>query len=95
MKRTWYDLWLDEGDELAVGCILLVLSGWWWFDSRGPIWDGWRNVLATLTVVLGPLFVNRAWKRKSGEVEERKLLEDELRYYRHYGGSDGEDEPFE
>ena len=62
---SWLDAWLDETMELIVGCVLLVVSGWWWFDSRGAIWDGWRNVLATLTVVLGPWFVSRAWKRRS------------------------------
>jgi hypothetical protein len=63
---SWYDVWLDETLELVVGCVLLVLSGWWWFDSRGAITDGWRNVLSTLTVVLGPWFVQRAWKRRGG-----------------------------
>lgn len=62
---SWYDEWLNEGMELFIGCILLVVSGWWWFDSRGAIWDGWRNVLASLTVVLGPLFVIRAWIRRA------------------------------
>lgn len=63
-SRSWQDVWLGETEELFLGCILLVLSGWWWFDSRGPIWDGWHNVLATLTVVLGPWFVSRAWRRR-------------------------------
>jgi hypothetical protein len=65
---SWYDEWLDETVELIVGCVLLVFSGWWWFDSRGSILNGWRNVLSTLTVVLGPWLVSRAWKRRGKRV---------------------------
>lgn len=61
----WPDAWLTPEWELLVGCVLLVFSGWWWFVSRGAIWEGWQNILSTLTVVLGPWFVHRAWKRKT------------------------------
>jgi hypothetical protein len=61
-KKHWQDAWLDADSELVVGCVLLVLSGIWW-DGVGPIWQDWQTMLLTLTVVLGPWFVYRAWKR--------------------------------
>lgn len=60
---------MSSTQELVVGCVCLVASGWWWFGARGPIWDGWRNILATLATVVGPVLVYRAWKRRPEEAE--------------------------
>ena len=61
MKSGWQDAWLDEPIELVVGCVLLLLSGIYWWTSA---LTGWQDVLATVTVVLGPWFVYRAWTRR-------------------------------
>jgi hypothetical protein len=67
-RRRWHDAWLSATQELIVGCVLLVVSGWWWFSMQGAIWQGWHNVLATVATVLGPRFVYRAWKRGPEDV---------------------------
>lgn len=64
-RGSWFDLWLTDSEELLLGCVLLVISGWWWFESRGAVWEGWKNVASTATVVLAPWLVNRAWSRRS------------------------------
>jgi hypothetical protein len=38
--RSSHDVGMSAPEELLVGCVLLVLSGWWWFDSRRAIWHG-------------------------------------------------------
>lgn len=86
-KRRW-DAWLAPEWELFVGCVLLVFSGWWWFDSRGGVWEGWKNILSTVTVFLGPYLVHRAWTRKIEH--ERQLLINLVNYHtaRHREGFD-------
>jgi hypothetical protein len=64
LKSAWPDAWMSPEVEVLAGCVLLVFSGWWWFVPHGAIWDGWKNILATITVVLGPWLVYRAWHRK-------------------------------
>jgi hypothetical protein len=63
MESGWQDAWLDAPSELVVGCVLLVLSGIYWWTGAGPIWQDWQTALSTVAVVLGPWFVYRAWKR--------------------------------
>ena len=69
-RKRWQDAWLTAEQELLVGCVLLVVSGWWWFSMHGAIWHGWHNVLATMATVLGPCLVYRAWKRHGQEEDE-------------------------
>lgn len=64
MRRGWRDAWLLPGEELWVGCILLVLSGAWFWETTGAIWENWHNRIGTVAVVLGPWFVYRAWMRR-------------------------------
>jgi hypothetical protein len=66
--KGWEDACLAPELELVVGCVLLVLSGIYWWTSTGGIFKDWQDALATVTVVLGPWFVYRAWKRKQAAV---------------------------
>jgi hypothetical protein len=59
-----HDLWLAPGVELVVGCVLLVLSWGWFWESTGAVWHTWHNGIGTVAVVLSAWFVYRAWKRK-------------------------------
>lgn len=67
VARRWPDLWMDETVELLAGCVLLVVSGSWWFHVYGGLFASWHNALLSATAVLGPWFVVRAWKRRSEE----------------------------
>jgi hypothetical protein len=58
----WQDAWLDPEMELVVSCDLLVLSGIYFWARVAAIQD-WQSILSTVTVVLGPWFVYRAWNR--------------------------------
>lgn len=66
-ESAWPDAWMSPEVEALAGCVLLVLSGWWWFVPHGAIWDGRKNILSTITVVLGPWLVYRAWNRKTSQ----------------------------
>jgi hypothetical protein len=70
MPRRWHDLWMDELVELLVGGALLVVSGSWWFHTRGGLLSSWHNALLSVTTVLGPWFVARAWRRRGEERDE-------------------------
>jgi hypothetical protein len=61
---------LDPTSELIIGCVCLVVSGWWWFSARGAIWHGWQNIVAAFATVVGPVLVYRAWKRRAEDVDE-------------------------
>jgi hypothetical protein len=74
MSRRWHDLWMDEVVELLVGCVLLVVSGSWWFHTYGAVWSSWYNVLLSAATVLGPYFVGRAWRRRGEERDEAARL---------------------
>lgn len=40
MRGGWRDMWLHPTVELAIGCVLLVLSaGFWLSANAGPIWS--------------------------------------------------------
>lgn len=69
---------MDEGVELFVGCVLLVVSGSWWFHSYGAIWATWHNALLTAATVLGPWFVSRAWRRRSAEHDDLPRLAEDV-----------------
>ena len=64
-KDTWLDLWMTPTVEVIAGCILLVLSGVYFWATTGAVWETWGNRFGTFAVVLGPYFVHRAWNRKS------------------------------
>ena len=64
MRGGWRDMWLHPTVELAIGCVLLVLSaGFWLSANAGPIWST-RHWHWTAGAVLGSYFVVRAWKRR-------------------------------
>jgi hypothetical protein len=50
--------------ELAVGCVLLVLSWEWFWESTGSIFETWRSVVGAVAAILGPFFIIHGWKRK-------------------------------
>jgi hypothetical protein len=58
------DEWLDPTVELWAGCIVLVLSARFWIDPAHLLWDLAELPATTGAIVLGPLLVYRAWKRK-------------------------------
>jgi hypothetical protein len=58
---------MDPTMEIVVGCVLLVLSGLYFWDTAGAIWENWGNRFGTIAVILGPYFVNRAWVRRKTE----------------------------
>src|SRR5262249_34546186 len=45
-ESAWPDAWMSPEVEALAGCVLLVLSGWWWFVPHGAIWDGRKNILS-------------------------------------------------
>jgi hypothetical protein len=58
---------LTPTEELLVGCVLLVLSWEWFWETTGAIWDiwhNWRGVVGTVVAVLGPWFIVSAWMRR-------------------------------
>jgi hypothetical protein len=58
------DVWLPPEFELALGCVVLIVSWEWFWMTGGAVWGGWHNRIGTLAVVLGPWFITRAWKRR-------------------------------
>jgi len=70
MLWPWLDEWIDETIELLAGCVLLIISGSFWFHMFGAIWSSWHNALLTAATVLGPCLVARAWHRR-GEERDR------------------------
>lgn len=62
-RGRWRDAWLGPGAELLVGCILLMISVYWFWESAGAIWQTWRAGFGTVAVVLGPWFVYRRASR--------------------------------
>ena len=61
---------MDPGVELVVGCVLLVLSGVFFWATDGAIWDSWDRAAGTIFTVLGPWFIYRAWKRTRPEFDD-------------------------
>jgi hypothetical protein len=43
VEGRWRDAWLPPGEELVAGCVLLVLSSSWFWESIGAIWENWHN----------------------------------------------------
>jgi len=64
-RSAWQDAWLTPTAELVVGCVFLVLSWEWFWETSGAIWQDWHRRLGTVATVLGPWFVYRAWRRKT------------------------------
>jgi hypothetical protein len=65
------DAWLDPTVELWAGCIILVLSAGFWINAARPVWElhDWYWAKAAGAILVGPLLVYRAWKRKPNEVD--------------------------
>jgi hypothetical protein len=63
-RSTWHDLWMDPTLEIVVGCVLLVLSGYYFWHGTRAIWADWGDRFGMVAVILGPYFVWRAWSRK-------------------------------
>jgi hypothetical protein len=59
----WRDAWLPPWAELVVGCVLLIFSWEWFWETTGAVWDGWHKVVGTLATVLGPWFIWRSQRR--------------------------------
>jgi hypothetical protein len=57
---------LSRTQEFFIGCVCLVVAGWYWLFSahNGAVWHGWQNILATVAAVVGPTLVYRAWERE-------------------------------
>jgi hypothetical protein len=66
----WLDAWLDPLLELIIGCILLVLSGYYFWHSTTAIWEDWGTGFGTVATVVGPWFVHRAWSRRAEVLPE-------------------------
>ncbi len=60
----WEDASVDPGVELVVGCVLLVVSWSWFWQTGGAVWDTWHNGLGAVAAVLGPWFIRRGWTRR-------------------------------
>jgi hypothetical protein len=63
------DAWLDPTWEVLLGCVVLVLSAAFWTSNNpSAISDAgdWATNLGA--IVVGPMLVYRAWKRRRGNL---------------------------
>lgn len=60
----WEDASVAPWAELVLGCVLLVVSWSWFWESSGAIWDTWRKAVGAVAVVLGPWLIHRGWTRR-------------------------------
>jgi predicted RNA-binding Zn-ribbon protein involved in translation (DUF1610 family) len=63
MKNRLSYLW-PSWFELIVGCVLLIVSWEWFWETTGGVWTTWRKVIGAVAVFLSPWFIHHAWKRK-------------------------------
>ena len=78
MLWPWLDEWIDETVELLAGCVLLIISGSFWFHMFGAVWSSWHNASLTAATVLGPWMVARAWHRRGDERDRAAKLAREI-----------------
>src|SRR5262249_7550542 len=65
-ESAWPDAWMSPEVEALAGCVLLVLSGWWWFVPHGAIWDAAKTFSRQ-----SPLCSVRGWSIERGTERRR------------------------